>query len=145
MKITDVPFALLRFQYGLARLPLQLIGERVLTRMDPEAPARLAFERSLGLLDLTAGTALRAPEWERRGAALVERSDELRRAARLDAAATDNIDEPPETMTRRDTAPTGQDVGAQPPGDVIDRLLEDADGGVDGSRLDAPSAPTTPS
>jgi hypothetical protein len=91
MKITDVPFAVMRFQYELARFPLQLIQERVLTRMDSETPARLFVERSLGMLDVTAGNALRAPEVEQRGAALIERSDALRHAARLDAAATENI------------------------------------------------------
>ena len=29
MEITDVPFAVLRFQYQLARFPLQLIEEQV--------------------------------------------------------------------------------------------------------------------
>jgi hypothetical protein len=91
MKITDVPFAVMRFQYGLARLPLQVLEQQVLTRMDSEAPARLLVERSLGMLDATVGTALRDPEMKERGAALIERSDALRRAARLDAAATGNI------------------------------------------------------
>ena len=91
MKITDVPFAMLRFQYQLARLPLQLIEDRVVARMDSEEPARLFYERSLGLLDTTVGKALGAPELEQRGAALIERSDELRRAARLDAAAGENV------------------------------------------------------
>jgi hypothetical protein len=91
MKITDVPFAVMRFQYDLARLPLQFFHEWVLTRMDSETPARLCVERSLGLLDATAGHALRAPELQKRGAALIERSDGLRRAALLDAAATENI------------------------------------------------------
>ena len=39
MKITDVPMALLRFQYGLARFPLQVIEERVLPLIDSETPA----------------------------------------------------------------------------------------------------------
>jgi hypothetical protein len=91
MNITDVPFAVLRFQYELARFPLQVIHERVLTRMDSESPARLFVERSLGMLDVTAGNALRSPELEERGAALIDRSDALRRAARLDAAATANV------------------------------------------------------
>jgi hypothetical protein len=91
MKITDVPFAVMRIQYEIARLPLGLVAERVFSRMDSEAPARLCVERSLGMLDMTAGTALRNPELKDRGAALIERSDQLRRAARLDAAATENI------------------------------------------------------
>ena len=91
MSITDFPFAVLKVQYQLARLPLQLVDERVFGRMESDAPARLFFERSLGLLDVTVGNALHAPEVERRGAELIERSDALRRAAQLDAAASENI------------------------------------------------------
>jgi hypothetical protein len=91
MSITDLPFAVLKIQYRLARLPLQLVDERVFGRMESDAPARLFFERSLGMLDVTIGNALRAPEFEQRGAELIERSDALRRAAQLDAAASENI------------------------------------------------------
>jgi hypothetical protein len=91
MNITEVPFTVLRIQYELARFPLQLVEDRVFSRMDSQAPARLFFERSLGVLDVTAGNALRAETLKQRGAALIERSDELRRAARLEEAATDNI------------------------------------------------------
>jgi DNA polymerase III gamma/tau subunit len=93
MKITDVPFAVLRFQYQLARFPLQVIEDRVVARLDTEAPARLFYERSLGMLDLAVGNALAAPEVEQRGAALVERSEALRRAATLDHAATEARDQ----------------------------------------------------
>jgi hypothetical protein len=91
MSITAIPFAVLKMQYRLARLPLQLVDERVFGRMESDAPARLFFERSLGMLDMTVGNALHVPEFEQRGAELVERSDALRQAARLDAAATENI------------------------------------------------------
>jgi hypothetical protein len=87
MKITDVPFAVLRFQYQLARVPLQLIEDQVVAKMDGESPARLLYERSVGRLDMAVGTALGAPEVERRGAALIERSEALRRATTLDTAA----------------------------------------------------------
>lgn len=93
MKITDVPFAVLRLQYQLARFPLQVIEDRVVGRLDAEAPARLFYERSLGMLDLAVGNALSAPEVEQRGAALVERSEALRRAAALDTAATEARDQ----------------------------------------------------
>src|SRR5690349_16478897 len=93
MKITDVPFAVLRFQYQLARVPLQLIEERVVGRLDSEAPARLLYERSVGRLDVAVGAALGAPEVERRGAALIERSEALHRAAVLDEAADRAVDE----------------------------------------------------
>jgi hypothetical protein len=87
MKISDVPFAVLRFQYHVARYPLQLIEDRVFTRISSEAPARLFYERSLGTLDATVGNALGDSELAERGAALVERSDTLGRAAKLDAKA----------------------------------------------------------
>ena len=88
MEITDVPFAVLRFQYQLARFPLQLIEEQVVAGMSSEAPTRLFYERWLGGLDATVGKMLGDPDLEKRGAALIERSDALRRAAQLDATAT---------------------------------------------------------
>jgi len=90
MEITDVPFAFLRFQYQLARVPLQLIEEQVVAGMSSEAPTRLFYERWLGGLDATVGKMLGNPDLEKRGAALIERSDALRRAAQLDATATQN-------------------------------------------------------
>jgi hypothetical protein len=91
MKITDVPLAVLRFQYQIARFPLSLIEQQVAARMDSEAPVRLLYERSLGMLDSTVGNALGASELKQRGAALIERSDALRRASQLEATATQNI------------------------------------------------------
>ncbi|MDT5069842.1 MAG: hypothetical protein QOK02_5997 [Mycobacterium sp.] len=88
MKITDVPFAVLRFQYQFVRFPLQLIEDRVITRMDSEAPGRLLYERSFGSLDAAIGGVLGDSELAERGAALAKRSDVLARAARLDGAAT---------------------------------------------------------
>ena len=90
MEITDVPFAVLRFQYQLARFPLQLIEEQVVAGMSSEAPTRLFYERWLGGLDAAVGKMLGDPDLEKRGAALIERSGALRRAARLDATATQN-------------------------------------------------------
>ncbi|MBX9641091.1 MAG: IF2 family translation initiation factor [Mycobacteriaceae bacterium] len=88
MTISDVPFAVLRFQYQLARYPLQFVEDRLVNRMRTEAPARLFYERALGMLDTTVGNALRDPELVKRGAALVERTDTLGRAAALDARAS---------------------------------------------------------
>lgn len=87
MKISEVPLAVLRFHYQLARFPLQLIEDQVVNRIPTEAPARLLYERSLGLLDTTVGNALGDTTLVERGAALVERSDALGRAAQLDAQA----------------------------------------------------------
>jgi len=90
MEITDAPFAFLRFQYQLARFPLQLIEEQMVAGMSSEAPTRLFYERWLGGLDAAVGKMLGDPDLEKRGAALIERSDALRRAAQLDATATQN-------------------------------------------------------
>lgn len=90
MGITDFPLRVLRFQYQVARLPLGLIGDRFVMQLDSEAPARLWFERSLGMLDTVVGTALGDSAVRDRGATLVERSSALRRAAELDAAAEHN-------------------------------------------------------
>ncbi|BBY44653.1 IF2 family translation initiation factor [Mycolicibacterium celeriflavum] len=90
MSLTAIPRAVLRLQYQVARMPLQLIDERFVARMDSEAPARLFYERSLGMLDTAVGAALGDPALRKRGATLIERSDALRRAAELDAAADEN-------------------------------------------------------
>ena len=87
MRIIDTPQAVLRLQYRIVRFPLQMIEARVIARMGSEAPARLFYERSLGLLDATVGNALGDWRLAKRGGALAERSDALRRAAQLDAAA----------------------------------------------------------
>ncbi len=87
MRIIDAPQAVLRFQYRIVRFPLQIIEERLVARMGSEAPARLLYERSLGLLDAVVGNALGDLRLAKRGGALAERSDALRRAAELDAAA----------------------------------------------------------
>jgi hypothetical protein len=88
MRVIDAPLAVLRFQYRIVRFPLQLIEERVVARMGTEVPARLFYERALGLLDAAAGNALGDYRLERRGGALAERSDALRRAAQLDVDAS---------------------------------------------------------
>jgi len=88
MRTTDVPFAVLRFQYQLARIPLQLIEAQMAAWMGSEAPPRLFYERWLGGLDATVGNLLGDPKLEERGGARIERSDVPDRAAQLDATAT---------------------------------------------------------
>ena len=105
MEITDVPYAVLRFQYQLARFPLQLFGEQVVAGMSSEAPTRLFYERWLGGLDASVGKMLGDPDLEKRGAALIERSDALRRAAQLDATATQNQEQADDELkAKRDKA-----------------------------------------
>jgi hypothetical protein len=87
MRIIDAPMAILRMQYRFVRFPLQVIEERVVARMGSEAPARLFYERSFGLMDAAVGNVLGDYRLQTRGGALVERSVALGRAAKLDAAA----------------------------------------------------------
>lgn len=93
MRVTDVPRVALKLQYQLARLPLQVIGDQLVARLDQEAPARLWYEGSLGKLDAAVGDVLGDEDLQRRGAALLDRSAELGRAAELDAAASERIEE----------------------------------------------------
>ena len=87
MRIIDAPLAVLRVQYRIARIPLHLIEQGVVARMGSEAPARLFYERSFGLLDAAIGNALGDRRLQRNGRALATRSDVLSRAARLDSEA----------------------------------------------------------
>jgi hypothetical protein len=87
MKILELPLTVLRIQYRIARFPLELIEDRIVSQWDSEAPGRLLYERSLGQLDSAVGSLLGDQEIERRGSALAERSEALGRAARLDAEA----------------------------------------------------------
>ena len=88
MRITDVPFAVMRVQYEMARYPFQLIDEQVAARLGSEAPARLFYKRSLDVLDATVGVALGDRGLAERGVALAARRDALGRAANLDTTAT---------------------------------------------------------
>ena len=87
MKIAEIPFAALRFQYQIARIPFQLIEDQLAARLYKEAPVRLFYERSLGSVDATVGNLLGDQKLSQRGTALVERSVALSRAAKLDGKA----------------------------------------------------------
>ena len=105
MNTTDVPFAFLRFQYQIARIPLQLIEEQMAAWMGSQAPPRVFYARSLGALDATVGSLLGDPKLEKRGAAHVERSDALGWAAQLDAAATQKQEQADDELkAKRDNA-----------------------------------------
>lgn len=88
MKITDLPFAVLRLQYRLARMPLQLIERRFVSRMDAEAPPRLYFERAVGTVDAAAGNVLRDTDLEESGINRIEKASVLGEASRLDDLAS---------------------------------------------------------
>ena len=115
MSIVTIPRTILRFQYQFIRVPLQLIEERVVARMDAEAPARLAYERSLGVLDATIGNVLGDARLKRRGASLAKRSDELARAARLEAAANEEMRQADADLqaSREDVVDEVQDARAE--------------------------------
>ena len=86
MKIPDVPFAVLRFQYRVVRFPLQLIEDRVVARIGAELPVRLFYEGSLGC-----STRRSAKRWvigSLRSVAPRSPSAAMHWIARLDAAAT---------------------------------------------------------
>jgi hypothetical protein len=109
MSVTDLPLAVLRFQYQMARVPFQMMEEQFVARMDPQAPARLFYERWLGALDAAAGMVLRDPQLEQRGATRAERSDALGRVAQLDATATRQREQADDELkTKRDQAKQGQ-------------------------------------
>ena len=62
MKIAEIPFAALRFQYQIARIPFQLIEDQMAARLYKEAPVRLFYERSLGSVDAAVGNLLGDPK-----------------------------------------------------------------------------------
>jgi len=101
MKITEIPFATLRLQYRIARMPLRLFEERVLPRVDSEARARLLYEHSIGAVDVLIGNILGDSNVKKRGAALVERSEALREAARLDEQATQTRKQADDELRRK--------------------------------------------
>lgn len=87
MGIIDIPRAVLRMQYRIARTPLALIEQRYIANLDPVAPGRLLFERSFGALDVAIGRTLGDRELARRGDALAERSELIAESVRLEAEA----------------------------------------------------------
>jgi len=91
MSFADLSRAVLRAQYQIARFPLQLIEKQLVARLDSDAPLRLFYQRSLGLLDAAAGNVLGVPALAQRGVTTIERTDTLMRAADLDAVADATI------------------------------------------------------
>ena len=91
MSFADLSRTVLRVQYQIVRIPLALLDEQLLARLDSEARLRLLFQRALGLLDAAAGIVLDSPRLAQRGVANIERTDKLMRAADLDAEATVTI------------------------------------------------------
>ncbi|MEW5812218.1 MAG: IF2 family translation initiation factor [Actinomycetota bacterium] len=101
MKLSDVPFAILRFQYRLARTPLQFVEDRVMPRIDQEAPGRLMYERALGALDAAAGNALKDSALEESGISRIERAAALGEAVRLDQEAEQKKENAQDQLARK--------------------------------------------
>jgi hypothetical protein len=59
MMITDLTFALLRHPYRIVQLPLDLIQDKVMDRIDPEGPARSLLRWALESSDGIDGNPLR--------------------------------------------------------------------------------------
>lgn len=87
MSIIEFPLQVLRAQYRLARFPLQFIEQRWIARLDAEAPARLIYERSFGMLDAAVGGALGDAALRKQGAVLARRSEVRGQAAVRSMAA----------------------------------------------------------
>jgi hypothetical protein len=90
MRIMEMSLTALKFEDYLVRWPLMFGEQQMAARMDPEEPAVLLYERSLGMLDAMVGSALHTPVLTQRGALLIERSDSLRGAAQLDSEASNS-------------------------------------------------------
>lgn len=113
MNIVSVPLAVLRLQYKIVRFPLQLIEDQFMSRLGTEAPARVMYERTLGVIDGAVGSVLGDQEVEQRGAALTKRSDALLRAAELDAEASRKAAEADAELEAERQRANEQQVAAQ--------------------------------
>ncbi|MDJ0395335.1 hypothetical protein QMK17_18565 [Rhodococcus sp. G-MC3] len=87
MNVLEIPLSILKFQYKLVRIPLGIFEAKVVDTLDPEAPARLAYERTVGSLDKKVGSILGDSETAQRGADQVKHADDLARAVKLEAQA----------------------------------------------------------
>lgn len=115
MRITDLPFAVLRFQYRLARTPLRLFEDTVMTRFDSEAPPKLFYERAIGAVDAGAGSFLRDSELEQQGIARIEKAAALGEALRLDEVAEEKKRQATDELRekREQAAAAPQEAGRQ--------------------------------
>ena len=83
----------LRLQYGIARLPLDVIESKLIAPRGPEDPARLAFERVVGTLDSAAGTIVGDKSLVDRGSSMRGASESRARAVLLEEEAARKRDE----------------------------------------------------
>ena len=105
MRIRTIPWAILRTQYRLGRVPIRMLEEQLVARMGPEEPVRLLFERAIGALDAAVGIALADGALEDEGVARIERAAELEEAAHLDEIAARRLRHVDAELRRRRDAP----------------------------------------
>ena len=101
MRIRTIPWAILRMQYRLGRVPVRLVAEQLIARMGPDAPVRLLFERAIGAMDATVGIVLGDGALEDEGVARIERAAELEEAAHLDEMALRRLRQADAELRRR--------------------------------------------
>ncbi|TRW86276.1 IF2 family translation initiation factor [Mycolicibacterium sp. 018/SC-01/001] len=101
MNLVDIPLAVLRFQYRLARTPVQLVEDRLMARWPDDAPGRLMYERALGALDAAAGNALRDAALEESGITRVQRAAALGEAVRLEQVAEEKRQQAQDQLSRK--------------------------------------------
>lgn len=87
MNVLSIPLSILRFQYKIVRIPLHLFETSVVQTWSTDAPARIAYERTVGSLDKAVGSVLGDKDVEQRGEAQVHLSEELAKARKLEADA----------------------------------------------------------
>lgn len=128
MKFSDLPFAILRFQYRLARTPLQMVEDRVLPLVDQEAPGRLMYERAVGALDAAAGNALRDSALEESGISRIQRVAALGEAMRLDEVAEQKKEQAGDQLARkREKAATAPQQARDDAAQRVTSAREDAE------------------
>lgn len=76
--LSSLPLALLRVNYRLARLPLQLVEDVAVARLDEQAPIRLAYEQILIECDRAAAYLLGDRTAARRATELTRRTASVR-------------------------------------------------------------------
>ncbi|AFM15572.1 hypothetical protein Mycch_0755 [Mycolicibacterium chubuense NBB4] len=128
MKITTLPWAVLRLQYRVARVPLQLFEWQVISRLNEESPARLFYERAVGAVDAAAGSVLADSELESRGTARIERAEALGEAVRLDEVAARRMSQADAELRRsRDAAAEAPTEARAKARDRVQSAQENAD------------------
>lgn len=101
----SLPRRVLRLQYNIARLPLQVFEATVVSRLDGQGQVRSTYEQVVGSLDGTVGALLGDSDLARRGEKMRTAAAELAKATELEARARkERADAARRTQQRVDTA-----------------------------------------